>query len=93
MMRRNNLLTALLLFITVTLVQVSLVNSHTSRENQSMDYSGNYEMRSASKDGVVQDILPTGRVITMKMEQQAEDPMPSIVSPLKWPIFSCLLSR
>lgn len=31
-------------------------------------------MRSASKDGVVQDIIPARRVITMKMEQQAEDP-------------------
>lgn len=68
MMKQRNLFTALLLILVAT-----LVSSLTSRETQSMNYEGAYTLRSAMKDSVVQ-VIPSGRTITMKLEQQPDTP-------------------
>ena len=72
MMMRRNLLSALLFFTAVALLQITCTSATTQRKDQSMDFAGAWQLRSATSNSVLQEI-PTGRVIVLKVEQQSDD--------------------
>lgn len=67
-MMQRNLLSALLLFTAVTLLQVSFVSG---LNYQNMYITGEWQLKSASFNSIVEPI-PAGRTITLKLEEESE---------------------